>query len=171
MEIKTQFIYEGKKYDVTYRESDPDLNQEGIKMDGVHAYCFCNGKMVLVYNEAKKHWTPPGGAIEPGETWREATVREIKEESNMRVLHLECIGYQDILDGNRAIRQVRSFCIVEPYGDFVSDPDEDITKIALIDPKDFKQYFDWGKIGDRITERSLELLQIKKRKIEKNVMV
>ena len=56
------------------------------------------------------------------------------------------------------MRQTRSFCIVEPYGDFVSDPDGDITEIKLIDQRDYKQYFDWGKVGDRIMERAIEIL-------------
>src|SRR3989344_2628502 len=46
----------------------------------------------------------------------------------------------------------------EPYGEFISDPAGSITEIKLIDPKDYKQYFDWGKIGDRILERALEML-------------
>jgi len=33
-----------------------------------------------------------------------------------------------------------------------------VTEIKLIDPKDYKQYFDWGEIGERIIERALELL-------------
>jgi hypothetical protein len=56
-------------------------------------------------------------------------------------------------------RQVRSFCIVEPYGDFESDPDGDITEIKLIDPQDYKKYFDWKVIGDRIMERAMEIKQ------------
>jgi hypothetical protein len=48
-------------------------------------------------------------------------------------------------------------CIVEPDGAFVCDPDGDITKIELINPKDYKKYFDWGEIGDHIMQRSLEL--------------
>ena len=38
----------------------------------------------------------------------------------------------------KIIRQTRSFCVVEPYGEFVADPDGDITKIELINPKDYK---------------------------------
>jgi hypothetical protein len=48
-------------------------------------------------------------------------------------------------------------CIVEPYGDFESDPDNDISEIKLIDPKDYKQYFDWKEIGDRIVKKAVEL--------------
>lgn len=157
MEIKTEFEYRGKIYPVVYRESDPGFDLEGKTLEGVHAYCFCGDKFVLVYNKEKDHYTPPGGGIEPGETWQEAIVREVKEESNMKVLSQELIGYQDITDGDKIKRQVRAFCIVKPYGDFVSDPDGDITEIKLINPKDYKQYFGWGEIGDRIMQRALEL--------------
>lgn len=155
MTIKTQFNYEGKKYSVEYKEEDPNLSMEGRVLDGVHAYCFYESKLVVVYNKAKNIWTPPGGAVEKEETWQEASIREIKEETNMKTLHLECIGYQDVDDVGRLIRQVRSFCIVEPYGEFLEDPDADITEIKLIDPKDVKQYFDWGEIGDRIMDEAL----------------
>jgi hypothetical protein len=53
--------------------------------------------------------------------------------------------------------EIKSTCIVEPYGDFVSDPDGDITEIKLIDPKDYGQYVKWGEIGDYIVKRALEL--------------
>src|SRR3990167_10027076 len=108
-----------------------------------------------VYYEKKKYWTPPGGGIEKGETYVEALIREVKEETNMKVLHQELIGFIDVYETDRTIRQTRSFCVVEPYGDFVSDPDDgEITEIKLIDPKDYKKYFDWGAIGDRIVERA-----------------
>ena len=31
-----------------------------------------------------------------------------------------------------------------------SDPDGDVTEVKLIDPKDYKIYFDWGIVGDRL---------------------
>ena len=109
----------------------------------------------------KDGWILPGGGIEPGETPAEAIVREVKEESNMKVLYEECIGYQDAWDATNPEGQVgrdaRYFCIVEPYGDFISDPDGDITEIKLIDPKDYKQYFDWGEVGERMMKRALEI--------------
>ncbi len=76
----------------------------------------------------------------------------------MKVLSQKFIGYQDIYEPDRIARQTRSFCIVEPYGPFVSDPDGDVTEIKLIDPADYKKYFDWGKVGERIMERALSLL-------------
>jgi len=161
MEIKSTLTNgSGQKLDIVYYEDkNPNQDLDGKMLTGVHGFCFCNGKLVIVYAENKKYWTPPGGAIEPGETYEEAIIREIKEETNMKVLRQELIGFQDIYEPNRTIRQTRSFCIVEPYGDFISDPDGDITEIKLIDPKDLKQYIDWKEIGDRILEKALEMLK------------
>ena len=144
--------------DVVYREADPLENLDGKLLTGVHAFCFCGDKLVIVYAENKKYWTPPGGGIEPGETYEQAVVREVAEETNMRVLHQELIGYQDCYEPTRIVRQVRSFCVVEPIGDFVVDPDGDITEIKLIDSIDYEKYVKWpGPITDRLLERVLEL--------------
>ena len=77
----------------------------------------------------------------------------------MQVLKQQLIGFIDVKELGNIVRQTRSVCIVEPYGDFIADadPDGDITEIKLIDPKDYKQYFDWGEIGGRIMQRALEL--------------
>lgn len=147
----------GQTLDVFYHEGNPLENLGGKILQAVGAFSFHNGKLVLVYNPKRKSWTPPGGGIEPGETFEEAVIREVKEESNMNVLHQEFIGYQDIHEPDRIVRQTRSFCIVEPFGDFISDPDGDITEIKLIDPKDYKQHFDWGVVGERIMTRALEM--------------
>jgi len=161
MEIKSTLTNRsGQVLDVIYYEGlNPNHNLENKILQAGHGFCFYKDKIVVVYAENKKYWTLPGGSIDPGETYEEATIREIKEESNMKVLHQELIGYQDIYEPDKTVRQTRSFCIVEPYGDFVSDPDGDVTEIKLIDPKDFKQYIDWMKIGDRLIKRALEMLK------------
>ena len=160
MEIKSKLQKRtGQVFDVVYREGDYLDNLEGKSLQAVHAYCFYKEKMIVVYADNKGYWTPPGGGIEQGESVEEAVTREVKEETNMKVLYQEIIGYQDIYEPEKIIRQTRSFCIVEPYGDFVADPDGDVSKIELIDPADYKKYFDWSGIGDRIMQRAVELKQ------------
>lgn len=158
MEIKSTLTNSyGEVLDVIYREDNPLQSLEGIILQGVHAYCFYGDKLIVVYAAKKGYWTPPGGGIENGESHEEAVIREVKEETNMKVLKQKLIGYQDVYEKDRIVRQTRSVCVVEPYGPFVSDPDGDITEIKLIDPKDYKKYFDWGEIGDRIMERAIIL--------------
>jgi len=158
MEIQSTLINTSNQtLKIIYREDDPLKDLDDKILLGVHAYCFYRDQFVVVYAKEKGYWTPPGGGIEANESYEDAVVREVAEETNMKVLHQELIGYQDIYEPDRIIRQTRSFCIVDPNGPFVSDPDGDITKIELIDPQDYKKYFDWGKIGDHIMQRALEL--------------
>ena len=95
MEIKTQIESGGKTYKVIYRDEDPSTNLNDSTLHGVHAYCFYKDKLVVVLN-SKNLWTPPGGAIEKGETYEEAIIREVREEANMKVLYQHYIGYQDV---------------------------------------------------------------------------
>ncbi|MFA6535916.1 MAG: NUDIX hydrolase [Candidatus Paceibacterota bacterium] len=158
MEIKSTFTNQANQVlDVIYREANPTNRLEGRIVQGVHAFCFCEGKFVLVYNGEKGSWTPPGGGIEPGETFEEAVTREVKEETNMRVLQQKFIGYQDVFEPTKIVRQTRSVCLVEPFGDFISDPDGDITEIKLIDPSDYKKYFDWGAVGSHLMSKAIKI--------------
>ncbi len=146
---------------VVYRDIE-SIDELGDRVvHGVHAYCFVGDKLVIVYSEAKGYWTPPGGGVEPGETIEEATIREVLEETNMRVLKQRIIGYQEVSEPHRLTVQVRSVCIVEPIGPFVADADssdgEGVTEIKLIDPKNIKQYFDWGEVGEHILARALSI--------------
>lgn len=118
MEIKSTLVNRsGQTLQTVYRDLDSLDELSGRNVKGVHAFCFCGDKLVIVYSDMKGYWTPPGGGVEPGETVEEAVIREVFEETNMRVL-------------------------------------------KLIDPKDIKQYFDWGEVGDRILARAIELKNI-----------
>ncbi len=145
----------GKILSVIYSEKDPLIGLEGKILQGVHAFCFWGNHMVLVHHP-KSGWMPPGGGIERNENYIEATLREVKEETNMKVTYLKTIGFQDTYEPGKVVRQVRNFCLVEPCGDFTSDPDGEIMEIKLIRPEDYKQYFDWGEIGDRIMTQALK---------------
>jgi ADP-ribose pyrophosphatase YjhB (NUDIX family) len=159
MEIKSIINWQDKSFSVIYRDIDSESELEGRKVSGVHAWCFCGDKMVIVYNKKKDLWTPPGGGVEEDENCVDAMIREVKEETNMNVLKWKFVGYQDITEPKGVSTQARFVCIVEPHGDFIEDPDEgDVTEIKLIDAEEFnKKYFNWGEIGDHITKRALEL--------------
>ena len=160
MEIRSTLVNRsGQTLQTVYRDLDSLDELNGRKVKGVHAFCFCGDELVIVYSDRKGYWTPPGGGIEPGETVEEAVVREILEETNMRVLNQKIIGYLEVSEPGGVITQVRAMCIVEPIGPFVTDadPDGDVTEIKLIDPKDVRQYFDWGEVGEYVLNRALML--------------
>lgn len=162
MEIKSIMQTRSGPLDYIYRdvEKDEDIVEE---IKAVHAYCFHNGKLVICHAPSKgeNYWTLPGGGVEEGESIEEATIREIKEESNMKVLHRQILGYityTNIYREGLVETQTRSVCIVEPYGEFTGDPDDgEITEIKLIDPAELPDYLDWGEIGDHMLKKAMEI--------------
>src|SRR3989338_5172886 len=150
MEIKSQFKNtDGTVSFVLYRDTDSFDFLDFNKIKQVHAVCLLKDKMVIVHHRKNK-WGLVGGNMEKGETAEDCLVREIKEESIMRVVDFKPVGYKEVTTGNKTIYQLRYVCRVEPCGEFTNDPDGDITEIKIIDSKDYKQYFDWGEIGDQI---------------------
>ncbi len=158
MELKSTLTNKsGQEYGVVYRDADSAAELGDRKVSGVHAYCFCEGKLVVVYDSAKDYWSPPGGGVEAGESVEEAVIREVLEESNMRVLSQRLIGFQDISGPNGIVTQTRSVCIVECIGPFVVDPAGDVSETKLIEPDEYKHYFDWKEIGDHVMKRARAL--------------
>lgn len=147
--------------EVIFEYSDADsfnhLNPEFVRQ--TYGVCFVGDRIVIGFGGKKNAWGLIGGTIEQGEKFEETLVREIQEESNMEVISYLPIGYQRVIDARNdtCIYQLRYVCKVKPHGPFTVDPAGGVTEIKLINPRDYKQYFDWGKIGERIIERALEL--------------
>lgn len=160
MEIKSKIKnLDGSEYVVVYNDADSFDHLPSEKVTQTYGVCFVGNKMVIVHIPKPNydHWGLVGGTVEKDETFEQTLKREIQEESNMKVNYFVPIGYQEVQLPNKTIYQLRYLCIVEPYGDFISDPDGSVKEIKLIDPKDYKQYFDWGEIGERIVTRAVEL--------------
>lgn len=157
--INKELEHEGVKYIVEYSDADSFDNLPKENCTQTYGVCFYDDKMVVAHNGHKDTWGLVGGTIEKGESFEETLRREIREESNMEILSFKPIGYQKVTDtrDNSEIYQLRFLCIVRPYGPFEGDPAGAVTDIKLIDPKDYKQYFDWGDIGERIIQRALEI--------------
>jgi len=163
MKIKNSWIEKQSGLEATAEYEDVDDFSALPCKDCASIAClaFYNDKLLLVNHKDIK-WTPPGGGIESNESFEEAAKRELMEEADVEVIKYKPIGYQkaylskDYPDGPMKY-QLRVYCEVRPVRDFSGDPDGDIIEIKFIDPKDYKKYFDWGTVGDRLIERALEI--------------
>ncbi len=158
MQLKDQFRDSGNEYSVEYQDADSfaDILYENVNQH--YGVCFFGDKIVVGWHPKQNRWDLLGGKIESGESFEDTLIREVQEESNMRVLRHQPLGYQKVTreDGS-FVYQLRSVCIVEPFGDFMSDPAGGVTKITCIDPQEWDEYIHWKDIGHRILERALEI--------------
>lgn len=148
----------GKIYKLRYYELGNYDHLDPEKIKQVYGVCFYQDKMVIAFDNKKKIWGLVGGKPEKGESIQQTLEREVKEESNMQVLKWRPIGIQEVTDpdGNNYF-QIRVACKVKPLGEFTKDPAGTITEVKLIDPIEYKNYFDWGEIGDKIINRASQI--------------
>ena len=72
---------------------------------GVAAVIFTNDRVLLQRRDDTGHWGLPGGAVEPGESVRQALIREVREETGLEVEPLRLIGvYSDTPSTTRSCR-------------------------------------------------------------------
>lgn len=154
----------GESYLFEYYETDSIEHLPQEQMSQVQIIAFHKDKLLIVNNANKFNtYSPVGGGIEKGEKPEDCLVRELKEESNMKPLNFKLIGYQKSTNLSKPEKpieyQLRYVAQVEPIGPFTPecDPDGDVTELLEIDTKEYKNYFDWGEIGDSIMTRALKL--------------
>ncbi|SEG70951.1 NUDIX domain-containing protein [Thermomonospora echinospora] len=62
-------------------------------MPAALAVVWCGRHLLLVFDRFRRQWELPGGRIDPGETPRQAAVRELHEESGLHLPALTLAGY------------------------------------------------------------------------------
>ncbi|WP_155338502.1 NUDIX hydrolase [Acrocarpospora corrugata] len=83
---------------------------------------WSGASLLLVFDNARREWELPGGRIDPGESPREAAVRELREESGEEISDLSFAGHAQFrLGAERRIEYAAIFAaeIARPTGVFV----------------------------------------------------
>ena len=70
---------------------------------GAFAVISVNGEYLIGFNSWRQQWEFPAGGIEPGETAREAAIRELYEETHQCQTDLEFKGLFKIKDSKNKV--------------------------------------------------------------------
>jgi 8-oxo-dGTP diphosphatase len=65
-----------------------------------------DGRVLLVHRGKYDDWAPPKGKLHKGETWEDAALREVEEETGLRCALGEYVGstHYPMLEGTKEVR-------------------------------------------------------------------
>ena len=104
-----------------------------------------DGKILLV-NSPWRGWEYPGGLIEPGETFREALHREVREEASVEI---EVLGFVGICKNIE--RDVVNIDFVAKYVAGELTPSDESTEVIWADPDEAMELITFPLTKKRLT--------------------
>ena len=110
---------------------------------------------ILIQERAKGGWGLPGGYLEFGETYEEAIIREMKEDSGLDIEIIRDLGlydnhyYMTYVNGDRVMNIAKCF-LVRPVGGALSEAAKNET-VQL-------QYFDFRKLPPIIFKQNEDMI-------------
>jgi 8-oxo-dGTP diphosphatase len=92
-----------------------------------------DGRVVLVHRPRYDDWTLPKGKLEPGESFDEAALREVEEETGLRcrlVRELPAIEYEDAKGRSKVVR----YWLMEVEANLGFVPNEEVDELRRLPP-------------------------------------
>ncbi len=78
-------------------------------------------------------WSLPKGKLDPGESWEDAAVREVEEETGIRCRlgeELEPVAYDDRKGRHKVVR----YWLMEPEDDVAFQPNDEVDELRWLAP-------------------------------------
>ena len=112
---------------VTGNEEEPEVFAAG----GVVWRPAAGGvEVVLVHRPRYDDWSLPKGKLDPGETFEQAALREVEEETGLRCELGRLVGETTYRDNKERLKLVRFWAMRAGDGDF--DPDDEVDDLRWV---------------------------------------
>jgi ADP-ribose pyrophosphatase YjhB (NUDIX family) len=91
-----------------------------------------DGKIAVVHRDRYDDWSLPKGKLDPGETWEDAALREVREETGLHCMlgrELSSAFYKDRKGRAKAVR----YWLMEPTGGEF-EPNDEVDELRWLTP-------------------------------------
>jgi 8-oxo-dGTP diphosphatase len=89
-----------------------------------------DGEVLLVHRPKYDDWTLPKGKLDPGESWEQAALREVEEETGLRCRLGQEVASSGYRDGKGREKLVR-YWLMEPL-DGAFEPQDEVDEISWL---------------------------------------
>jgi len=164
MNISSTINYNGQEVTFIWIPTENIGKYQPIK--NIAGICLNDKQGALICREtADEGWKLPGGRPEKNETPAQTLKRELVEEVAIKVDFIKLIGTQKVDFPNNPkvsegdlFYQVRYFCKIKEVLPQTNDPDTGVLYDRKFVPIiKLNNYLKWGKIGDAIVARVIEI--------------
>jgi 8-oxo-dGTP diphosphatase len=102
-----------------------------------------DGTICLVHRPRYDDWSVPKGKVDEGETFEEAALREVWEETGLRCrlgAELEPARYRDHKDRPKLVR----YWLMEPVEDDGFEPNDEVDELRWLAPAEARELVTYG---------------------------
>jgi 8-oxo-dGTP diphosphatase len=101
------------------------------------------GEMAVVYRPKYDDWTLPKGKLEPGESWEQAAIREVLEETGLQCELAGELGSVSYTDRHGRDKTVRYWRMTVTGGAF--EPNREVSELRWLAPGEAAQQLSFDR--------------------------
>jgi len=123
-----------------------DAPNDLIRAAGGIVFRFVPGgrvEIACIYREARGDWTFPKGKLDPGETFEEAALREVFEETGMWCQVIQFVGTTNYTHRKGKPKIVAYYLMAPDDGEFV--PSEEVDELVWLPLEQVRDHLTWDR--------------------------
>ena len=104
---------------------------EAVQVRAAGGVVLRDGEVLVVHRPRYDDWSLPKGKLEDGETWEDAALREVREETGVECRLLRELDDDRYTDRKGRPKRVR-WWLMEPLSTAMRDPDDEVDDVRWI---------------------------------------